>query len=289
MKKYRDLKGLFFAVMTPLLLYVLGYEKFYDFDANIASGLILAGHISLAALFLTFSWFLIENRSRARLAVHCFFLGLCKKSIRFSMSYLYLIEVDGKYLLVKSSNFDHYQLVGGKYKVYDIGKQHLEDLEARSDYIMKDHGVAKDDLALFVPAKNALNFLDWFETGANREISHWREFYEELLSQNNPVLSHEHFKYVDYRLEKTVMTPIRTTPWWDGCPEILRYDILRLIPSPQQEMELRQLLNKGDTDYIKWVDQQLIDTLGRNIYSKEVEFKIGEHTKWALNGKFSKN
>ena len=50
------------------------------------------------------------------------------------MSYLYIIKIDDEYLLVKNSNYGHYQLVGGKYKRLE-GTQSLlkEKFEAIDD------------------------------------------------------------------------------------------------------------------------------------------------------------
>ena len=78
---------------------------------------------------------------------------------------------------------------------------------------MKTNGLKKGDLAVFVPAKNAVKFLEWFNTGKDREISHWREFYEELLGgKEKQILSHKNFPYVNYKFIKSVMTPLKKSP-----------------------------------------------------------------------------
>jgi hypothetical protein len=56
----------------------------------------------------------------------------------------------------------------------------------------------KDDIAVFIPAKNAIKFLDWFNSRKEREISHWREFYEELVDGKAKLLDPKIFPYVNY-------------------------------------------------------------------------------------------
>jgi hypothetical protein len=275
--------SLIISLTGSAILIFLGWTDFFGYK----EGLMTAGiGSSITSAFIIIS-FVVENWGRLLIAVHCKWLAIRSLDIRFSMSYLYLIEVDGRFLLVKSSNFNHqYQLVGGKYKVYDIGKAKLAELGARTDENMSVSGLAQDDLALFLPAKNALKFLDWFNSGKNREVSHWREFYEELIGCDEGILSSDIFTHVDYYFEKSVLTPIKTTPGW-SCREILQFDVLRLIPSERQLQELRVLMRNGDTDYVKWASRQQIASLGQNSQTLDFDYKIGEHTKWALNGRYS--
>lgn len=230
-----------------------------------------------------------KNWKRIELICHCMWLSLWGVKIRFSMSYLYIIRIEDKYLLVRSSNFKHqYQLVGGKYKFNDSAMSKLDELEATADVKLKRDGVAKNDLALFVPAKNAIKFLDWFSTQKGREVSHWREFYEELLCDKKNILSDQKFKFIEYNYLTTVKTPIMVTSYWEGCKEILQYDVLELIPNAEQLIELKSLQEKGDTEYVRWADRQLIMNLGYNNHDRETKYNIGIHTKWAINQKYSK-
>ena len=287
MKTYSDNSNIIIALLTALVTYLFSWQEIIDIQATIRDGLKIAAHISFIGFIVMVIVSVYLNWGSILLAINCGVLHLRGIPIRFSMAYLYIIEIEGKYLLVKNSNFDHYQLVGGKYKVYDQGKHQLKELGVSDDRVMDTGGVAKDDLAKFVPAKNALKFLNWFKSGQNREVSHWREFYEELLSEACPFLSKDKFRYVDYCLESTVITPIKTTPEW-GCSEILSFDILKLIPTSEQESELKQLFLEGNNDRIKWVDRNLIDNLGWNSQDREIPFRIGSHTKWALDGKYTK-
>lgn len=229
-----------------------------------------------------------RNRNRIVLIIHCWFLSIRGKYVRFSMSYQYKIKINDKYLLVKNSNWGHYQHVGGKYKRTNLTGKYLRDIEARDDLKLQTSGLMKDDLVLFVPAKNAVNFLDWFNSGKEREISHWREFYEELIEGKAKLLPSHVFPYVNYNFIGTVTTPLKRTPGWD-CWEILQYDILELLPTLDQQKELEKLCELGDSDYIKWADEELINCLGHDNRQKKPLYSIGQHAKWVINGKWSKN
>lgn len=250
----------------------------------IAEGVI----IIITLLIIEVGYDIIKNWKRLRLVISCWYLSLFDKYIRFSMSYQYIIKINDKYLLVKNSNWGHYQFVGGKYKRLPKTQSILDKFEAKDDLKLPTSGKSKDDFALFIPAKNAIKFLDWFNSGRDREISHWREFYEELIDGKAKLLSQKNFPYVNYDFKGTLKTPLKRASGWD-CWEILQYDILELLPTQEQETELIGLLQKGDTDYIKWADYELIQCLGHDNRTRKVLYKIGEHTKWVLNRKWSKS
>ena len=249
---------------------------------------VLFGILGLATLIELLIEHIFINYRRLKLLFQVYYLAIKGENIRFSMSYLYIIKVDDDYLLVRNSNYGHYQLVGGKYKRL-AGTQSLlkEKFEAMDDLKLPNKDLMKDDFALFIPARNGIKFLDWFNAGKNREINHWREFYEELIEGKGNLLSKEIFPYVNYNLMGRITTPVKRTPGWN-CYEILQYDILELIPNHEQSMQLINLKNQGDTDYIKWADRELINCLGHDKRTKTKLYDIGQHTKWALNMKWSK-
>ena len=208
------------------------------------------------------------------------------KKIRFSMSYVFRIHINDKYLLVKNSKWNFYQPVGGVYKINTGEERMLMDkFGMERDKKMKSSGIAKNDLRVFVPAKNAIGFLKWFNSGKNREISHWREFYEELINPEAGVLSIDKFPHIEYRFAGNLKTPLKYNKRWE-CYELLSYDIYDLMPTPEQEEVLISLLNQGDTDYIKWADEKIIQSLGYDEREKRDIYEIGAHTKWTLNLKY---
>jgi hypothetical protein len=230
-----------------------------------------------------------KNWKRIKLVIRCFWLSLSGEYIRFSMAYQYRIKVRDKYLLVKNSNWDFYQHVGGKYKRLPVTQKILQDFEATDDLKLPTHGLSKDDMAVFMPAKNAIKFIDWFCTGREREVSHWREFYEELIEGKATILDQKTFPYINYNYVKTIRTPLKRAkaPGWN-CWEILQYDILDILPTKEQEKQLEELFDKGDTHYIKWADTELINSLGFNNHNRISNYNIAEHAKWVINLKYSK-
>ncbi len=272
------------AIAIGLLIY--GY--FFLSGSDLQPEFIGAGVIGVLGLVALLIETIIANRNRLGLMIYSYWLGLRGQRIRFSMSYLYRIKVDDKYLLVKNNNFPHYQLVGGKYKVLEGTRSFLQkEFDAIDDPKLPNKDLMKDDFALFIPAKNAIKFLDWFNEGKDREISHWREFYEELIEGKANLLNKDKFPYVNYNFKGRVRTPIKRTPGWD-CYEILQYDILDILPTPEQRQAFKQLQEQGDSDYHKWADSELISCLGFDKRKKKLIYKIGMHTKWAINMKWSK-
>jgi hypothetical protein len=267
---------------------LLIYGYFFLSGSDLQPEFIGAGLVGLLGLVALLLESIITNRQRLGLIIYSSWLGFRGQRIRFSMSYLYRIKVDDKYLLVKNNNFPHYQLVGGKYKILDGTRSFLHnEFDAIDDPKLPNKDLMKDDFALFIPAQNAIMFLDWFNEGKDREISHWREFYEELIEGKEKLLDKDKFPYVNYNFIGKVRTPIKRTPGWD-CYEILQYDILDILPTPEQRQELKKLKEKGDTIYCKWADAELIKCLGHDKRTKTQEYDIGIHTKWALNMKWSK-
>lgn len=205
--------------------------------------------------------------------------------VRLSFSYLIRIKVKGKYLLVKNRKGNYFQLVGGAYKRYKSSEKSFQKLKVKSDRQFEtEHGIAKNDLRLQVPGKFVLDIIKWFNSKEDREISQWREFYEELLS--TAILDKYLFRYIDYKYVDTLQTPVQKAKYLN-CQEILIYEIFDLIPNEEQTKALEELFDKGNNDKVRWADEMLINGLGFNEWNKETEFEIGAHTKWAINMKYT--
>lgn len=242
--------------------------------------------IIISFLVVDMGYDIYTHFGRLKLMYQCWQLARKDEFIRFSMSYQYRIKIKDKYLLVKNSNWNLYQHVGGKYKRNAHTTKVLTDFGYKDDLKLSTSGRMKDDIAVFIPAKNAIKFIDWFNTRKEREISHWREFYEELIEGKAKLLDPKIFPYVNYNFVGSVITPIKKARKFNSM-EILQYDILDLQPTSEQEKYLEELLAKGDTDYIKWADAELINCLGHDNRNKETLYEIGSHTKWVINGKWS--
>lgn len=267
-------------IFCAISLIGLGY---YLVPNELRANLVAQGIIALVTLLtVQVAMDIYQNFGRFKLVVQCAWHSLFHRYVRFSMSYQYRIKVKDRYLLVKNSNWDHYQHVGGKYKRLPVTQKVLADYGAVDDLKLPTSGLMKADLAVFVPARNAIKFLDWFDSGREREISHWREFFEELIEGKGSVLTKVNFPYVTYDFVCSIRTPLKKALGWE-CLEILQYDVLDLLPTQAQQEELEQLLDAGDTDYIKWADHELIQSLGHDRRSRTLLYRIGRHTKWVLN------
>lgn len=280
-----DMWSFILKIVLATILLIFGFIVDISLKPEFIGGGII---LILTTFIIDGGGFIIGNWGRFIFVFRTKILALRGKYIRFSMSYQYRIKVNDKYLIIKNSNpnWNWYQHVGGKYKRIDETNKILKDLDATDDIKMKTNGLKKDDLAVFIPAKNAVKFLDWFNTGKDREISHWREFYEELLGgKEKQILSHKNFRYVNYKFIKSVITPVKKAPIDSGwnCWEVLQFDVLDLIPTSKQLTELEKILSKGDTEYIKWASAALINRLGHDEDEQQSKYNIGPHTKWVIN------
>lgn len=208
------------------------------------------------------------------------------KEIRISLSYLYRIKVDNHFLLVKSNHRRYYQPVGGAYKTLPGSEKIFDRCEVRPDRIIEtSNGIAKGDLRVFVKGKNVIEFMEWYDSKQDREISPFREFCEELISKR--VLPANLFMYIDYKFKKTIKTPIFRLD--SGDLGFFAYDIFDLVANNEQQAILKELHDSGNTDYYIWADEYIINRLGHNERERKHEYDISIHTKWAHNLSYSKS
>jgi hypothetical protein len=205
---------------------------------------------------------------------------LRNKDIRISIAYLYRINVNGKYLLVKNSRRNYFQPVGGAFKTLPGSEKIFESLNVKRDRLIEtENGIAKNDLRVFVKGINVIDFLEWYNSKVDRETSPWREFCEELISPN--ILPWKEFRYIDYKYKGTIQTPIIKLSSNDKGMFI--YEIFDLVPNNEQIAILEKLQKEGNTEEYIWADAYLINRLGHNESNKEYIHEIAPHTKWALN------
>jgi hypothetical protein len=208
---------------------------------------------------------------------------LRKKEIRLSIAYLFRIKIENKYLLVKSRRRNYYQPVGGAFKTLPGSEKVFEKLEVKPDKLVEtEHGIAKGDLRVYMKGVNVIEFLEWFNSKEDREISPWREFCEELISTE--ILPWRPFRYIDYKFRGIVQSPILTMD--SGDKGMFLFEIYDLVINDEQRPVLEDLLRKGNKEEYIWVDDYLIQRLGHDDRSKEQVFEIAPHTKSAQNLKW---
>lgn len=160
-----------------------------------------------------------------------------KKNIRISFSYLFRIQVDGTYFLVRGNKKKQFQPVGGVYQRYDGSNAILRDIFQEDDEMKKGN---EKDLRGKVKGKDLKKFTQWFESRQDREITCHREFKEELI--NSKILDKEKFEELHYSYLGTHKTNIFTSEYYGK--EFLLADIYELELNDEQKKEF--LLLKGN-------------------------------------------
>lgn len=227
-----------------------------------------------------------ENKESLILYFKTNFWKYRKQNIRFSISYLFRIRIPNTdhYLLVLNRRIpNQLQPVGGAYQRYGDNSL-FEKWDFSPDN--KKNGLGTDDISnkdlrFKVKGKHVINVIKWFEEGKEREVSGNREFIEELIEPG--IVDKDVFRKVSYRHIKRVSKNLEWSEY-HGCNEVLIYDILELLPTPEQEKHLTDLYHKGSNmaKGYAFVDQDEIEQLRLMENGIQVA-KIGAHTKLTIN------
>lgn len=210
-------------------------------------------------LIIALITFIINERALIGVYLNCF-LFKRNEELRLSIAYLFKIEVQGKYLLVRNSRFNSttYQPVGGVYKYY-----HPEATKTLCDMsIIPDNDIGNDDISEYDlrlrmrERKNIRSFIQWFFSKCDRELDPWREFYEELVATK--ILPSKDFKYIHYDLVGQHFEPIHRD-------EHFKVDTFKYVDiytpkfiNQKQRDKLKQLLSDSNPDFI-WVTEAEIN------------------------------
>jgi hypothetical protein len=195
--------------------------------------------------------------------------------IRISFAYLYRIKIGDKYLLVKNERgTGKDQPVGGVYKLFGN-----EKIELKNRYKVKDDNKisidesSRNDYRLRIENRYLRKFVKRFDCKADREridnLS--REFREELIDKNIVNWNHISYRYCGRHI---------TELHWGKhfqCYELLLADIVELLPTPEQEQDLRNLQNQHSENY-RFVTAEEISSLGVNTNSGDLRETIDDHS-----------
>lgn len=169
-------------------------------------------------------------------------LGYWNKEVRLSISYLFRIEVDGKYLMVKGNRLKRqYQPVGGVYKYYPEAKPVLERMKFNLDTKMGNTDET-DDLRIRIKGKYLLTFMEWFMSMENREYDPQREFKEELIDTG--LLPAQSFEILKYRKVGVHNDGIKYSTYL-ACDELLYSDIFELVLTANQKHIIRDAVQRN--------------------------------------------
>ena len=199
--------------------------------------------------------------------------------IRISISYLFRIKVGQQYLLIHSERFPVFQSIGGVYKRFTSSTTLFQKLEIVDDDLVLIDDVSRDDLRIRVKGVHLIEFMNWFNSGKDREISPWREFYEELIRPG--YLPSELFPYIFYHHIKRYEHPLRYSAH-ARSNELLIADIFELELNTAQMESLQRLYeSKATTDKLLWVDEERIYRRGSHPGEKST-YEISLHSSWII-------
>lgn len=196
------------------------------------------------------------------------------KDIRLSFSYLYRIQVNGKYLLVKGNRLkNQFQPVGGVYKYYKEAKPFLEEINFHPDIKMHNFD-EKNDLRINIKGKYLLSFMKWFLLMKDREYDPRREFKEELIDTG--LLPENKFKQLNYR-KVFVHNKGVVFSNYNNCLEFIYSDIFDLDLTDEQI----EAVIKSVEEHPESLCLVTADELKSECYNG-IEKNIGNNAKWLL-------
>jgi hypothetical protein len=202
-----------------------------------------------------------------------------KKRVRVSISYLFRIEINEVYLLVRGSRYsDQFQPVGGVYKFNPSARTIFRQWSVETDDFIPIDDVSRDDLRIRIPGKHLLRLVRWFETGKNREVGPLREFHEELVQSG--YLSADKFAYVRFDFVERQIKRIRYSDYAQSY-ELLIADVYDVVPNVDQHRELERLQSDSETSDLLWATAERIRRRGA-IPGNPHSDRIATTAEWTL-------
>lgn len=188
------------------------------------------------------------------------FLNGCifRKPIRITCSYLFRIELGGRYFLIKDEHGGNkYRPVGGVYKYKREEIDLFERFGAEYDGFHDPDEDVDCDLRIVLPRKAYKDFFDWFASNRAREcmcdVS--REFIEELIRTgivDVQAFDHLSYTYTGSYLEKSKNESL-------GLQQYRRYDMITLNMDKPQRACFNVLMSKRSDDYVFAINTHIKD------------------------------
>lgn len=215
---------------------------------------------------------LFSNRKKIFTRLKALFKG--KKKIRMSLSYLFSIQINNQYLLIKGNRIDQFQPIGGVYH-YANSFQEVKNKWNIQD-VNNDQFHDKNDLRILVPANNVINTIEWFHSRKNREVTVHREFIEELV--NNQILSINDLQKINFELKRIVETGIKFSDYFkmDEYNIYEVFDVIILDPSLEKKIKDNVQTNPN------FIFCDNTDIESKKISLQGLDRKIGEHAQHIL-------
>ena len=196
-------------------------------------------------------------------------------NVRISFAYLFRIKVGDKYLLVRNNRgTEKFQPVGGVYQFKRGEKNELKRLyNVIDDNKIPIDESSRDDYRLRMANKYLRKFVKRFDGKARREQidNLGREFKEELIDTGIV-----NWTKIKYRVCGRHMTELRFSEHFQ-IYELLLADVVELMPTVEQENDLRKLMcTQSDAYY--FATEEEIKSLGIDTTARKLKEIIGDHT-----------
>lgn len=219
--------------------------------------------VTMLSIFFNQSWVLVFYSTILSLfpeEIKNFFIQFSsnKSNIRVSYSYIFRIEINGWYLLVKDEQGrNNYHPVGGVYKYYPEQIGIAEKFDGTYDGLFNDTQDTQNDLRLIIKKNRLKQFKIWFSKETEREnISNLsREFKEELIERKilpDDIFNNIKYKYLGSYTKKSYNETLK-------MDQIRHYDIIDLRLTNSQKSLLRNI-NKSPTSLYLFATKNNIES-----------------------------
>lgn len=258
------------AMIVTLILFEVNEKPVGSSIAGIVLGFSLPALIaSIQDLLDTTDWKVSQRKLMRG--------GFLKKDslVRISFAYLYRIKIGNKYLLVPNARgTGKYQPVGGVYKLRGNEKNDLKNLY----HVMDDDKISIDessrnDYRLRLENQYLRKFVKRFDEGASREQLYdlSREFKEEMVEKGLV-----NWNQITYRVCGRHITELEYGKHFQ-IYELLLADVVELILTPDQEKDLKLLMQNQSDKYI-FATSEEIKALGINTNVGKLSETIADHS-----------
>ena len=197
--------------------------------------------------------------------------------IRISFAYLYRIKIGDKYLLVRNArNTGKYQPVGGVYKLKGNEKMKLKNMF----HVMDDDKIpidesSRDDYRLRMESRFLRDFVKRFDSKKSereRICDVGREFKEELIETG--ILN---WNRITYRFCGRHMTELKFEEHFQ-IYELLLADVVELLPTKEQEADLRRLMEMQPSNKYRFATASQIACLGIDTTAGQLHEWVSDHS-----------
>lgn len=203
-----------------------------------------------------------------------------RKEVRISIAALLQIKVGDQYVLVYGGRRQQYQPVGG-------ALQSLPDCRLPFPTLADPAGLRKDnDLRFGIGAVTLPKLVKWVNSEKDRELSPWREFWEEMIEPK--ILPNDIFPFISTRFVRRLIPMPTISREHNGVFQLRVFEIFSVSLSSEQVRSLQDAIDKEDSSdpaRIRLVDAESIKR-GWFAAGKDPDKRIpiGDHSVHILEG-----